>query len=91
MEGAREIFAVATTSSTPPKTRSTLCPYYLGRDELMKAINGQIGIRFKKCQSIDEAVHFSEGISQEEPVPDSVQRDSVQRDRCPLPGIKNTT
>ena len=76
-----DLFAVA----TPPKTRSTLSPYYLGHKELMRAIEGQIGVRFKKCKSIEEAVEFSRVIIQEEPV----RRHSIERSLSPLPGIKN--
>ena len=54
LELEMEIFAVA----TPPKTRSTLSPYYLGHKELMRAIEGQIGVRFKNVEVLKKRKNF---------------------------------
>ena len=52
----------------------------------MRAIDDQIGVHFKKCSSIKEAMEFSRVIIQEEPGP----KYSIERDLSPLPGVKNT-
>ena len=87
MEGAGEgtIFAVATSSATPPETRASLCPYYFGQKELIKAIDGKVGIRFKKCSTVEEAREFSE-LTLEELEP----KYSIEKSLSPLPGVGST-
>ena len=77
-------FAVATSTSTPEETRSTLSPFYLDQKDLIKALKGCVGARFKKVSNEEEAKEFSQNIFPEELGP----KYSLERALSPLPGVK---
>ena len=77
-------FAVATSTSTPEETRSALSPFYLDQKDLIKALKGCVGARFKKVSNEEEAKEFSQNIFPEELGP----KYSLERALSPLPGVK---
>ena len=77
-------FAVAMSTSTPEETRSTLSPFYLDQKDLIKALKGCVGARFKKVSNEEEAKEFSQNIFPEELGP----KYSLERALSPLPGVK---
>lgn len=79
-------FAVATSTSTPEETRSSLSLFYHDHEVLKKAIKGTVGTRFKKFSDQTKAEEFSKTVFPEELGP----KYSLERALSPLPGVKKT-
>ena len=79
-------FAVATSTSTPEETRSSLSSFYHDHKDLIKAIKGSVGTRFKKFSDQTKAEEFSKTVFPEELGP----KYSLERALSPLPAVKKT-